>query len=142
MRVRATTRARGRAAEERGVAAVEFALILSLLVMLVFGIIEFGRTYSQYEVFLNAAREGARTGAIRHSQSDMQSAVTNASTGYTLSATPTITVDGVAASDPPCNDQTVGHSVAVSWNQTFAISIPLLPAWSPSVRIRGVFTCE
>src|SRR5437867_1658917 len=142
MRVRATTRAGKRAADDRGVAAVEFALILSLLLMLVFGIIEFGRTYGQYEVFVNAAREGARTGAIRHTKSDMQNAVTNASSGYTLSQTPTITVNGAAASDPPCNDQTVGQSVAVSWNQTFKISIPLLPAWAPSVQIRGVFTCE
>ena len=129
--------------DERGVAAVEFALISVVLFLIVFGIIEFGKTYSQYEVFVNAAREGARKGAIRASQVDIQSAVTNASTGYSLSQTPVITVNGGPPGDPtPCNDQTVGQPIAVSWDQTFSISIPFLPAWHPAVHIKGVFECE
>ena len=128
--------------DERGVAAVEFALISVVLFLIVFGIIEFGKTYSQYEVFINAAREGARKGAIRASQADIQSAVTNASTGYDLSQTPAINVNGGPAGDPPCNDQTVGQPIAVSWDQTFSISIPFLPAWHPAVHIKGVFECE
>jgi Flp pilus assembly protein TadG len=136
------SRLRGRAREERGAVAVEFALISTILFMLIFGIIEFGRVYSQYEVFVNAAREGARVGAVRGSQSAIQSAISDASSGYTLSATPSITVNGLAAADPPCGDATVGRPVAVAWSQAFSISIPFLPAWNPHVTIRGVFECE
>ena len=41
---------------EHGAAAVEFAIVSTVLFMIVFGIIEFGRTYSQYEVMQGAAR--------------------------------------------------------------------------------------
>jgi hypothetical protein len=44
----------------RGSTLVESALSLFLLLTLVFGIIEFGRAYSVYQIMTNAAREGAR----------------------------------------------------------------------------------
>jgi hypothetical protein len=44
----------------RGSTLVESALSLLLLLTLVFGIIEFGRAFSVYQVMTNAAREGAR----------------------------------------------------------------------------------
>jgi hypothetical protein len=68
--------------------------------------------------------------------------VTNAASGYQLSQTPVITVNGGPAGDPPCSDLTVGQPIAVSWDQTFTISIPFLPAWNPAVHIKGVFECE
>lgn len=49
---------------ERGAAAVEFALVLPLLVLLAFGIIEFGRLYYVQTTLSGAAREGARVMAI------------------------------------------------------------------------------
>lgn len=47
-----------------GAAAVEMAMVLSLLVMLVFGIIEFGRAYNAQVTLTHATREGVRTLAI------------------------------------------------------------------------------
>ncbi|MDQ0824914.1 Flp pilus assembly protein TadG [Arthrobacter sp. B2I5] len=49
---------------ERGAAAVEFAILLPLLLMLVLGTIEFGRAYNAQITLTNAAREGARVMAI------------------------------------------------------------------------------
>ena len=49
---------------ERGASAVEFALILPILVMLVFGIFEFGIAYNNYISLTHAAREGARLAAV------------------------------------------------------------------------------
>jgi Flp pilus assembly protein TadG len=49
---------------QRGAIAVEFALIMPLLVMLVLGIIEFGFGYHAWDATQNAAREGARLGAV------------------------------------------------------------------------------
>lgn len=48
----------------RGSIAVEFALILPILLMLLFGIIDFGRLLYTQEVLNTAVREGARMGIV------------------------------------------------------------------------------
>ena len=50
---------------ERGAAAAEFALLLPVLLMILFGIIEFGMIMYGREVVTNAAREGARAGIVQ-----------------------------------------------------------------------------
>ena len=47
---------------QRGAAAVELAIILPFLVVLVFGMIEFGIMFYDKSVLTNASREGARAG--------------------------------------------------------------------------------
>jgi len=47
---------------QRGAAAVELAIILPFLVVLVFGMIEFGIMFYDKAVLANASREGARAG--------------------------------------------------------------------------------
>lgn len=49
---------------QRGAAAVEFAIVLPVLVMLVFGIIEFSLALYDKAVITNASREGARAGIV------------------------------------------------------------------------------
>jgi len=49
---------------QKGTTAVEFALVLSLLLTLIFGIIEFGLFIFDRQVITNAAREGARAGIV------------------------------------------------------------------------------
>lgn len=49
---------------ERGAAAVEFALVVPILLVLVLGIIEFGRAYQVQTTVSAAAREGARSMAL------------------------------------------------------------------------------
>ena len=48
--------------DQKGAAIVEFAIVLPLLVLLVFGIIEFGILLYNQSVITNASREGARAG--------------------------------------------------------------------------------
>ena len=50
--------------DERGAAVVEFALILPVLVLFVFGIIQFGQAYSARIELTSAVREGARLAAL------------------------------------------------------------------------------
>lgn len=52
------------ARQDRGAAAVEFALLLPLLLLLVFGIIDFGRALNAQITLTQAAREGARLAAL------------------------------------------------------------------------------
>jgi len=49
---------------ERGAALVEMALVLPLLLLIVFGIIEFGTTYSNYIGLRDGVRNAARSGAV------------------------------------------------------------------------------
>ncbi len=51
---------RRRARDERGVAAVEFAIILPLLIVILFAITSFGLAVSTFVTYIAAAREGAR----------------------------------------------------------------------------------
>jgi Flp pilus assembly protein TadG len=59
MRVQKTFRS------ESGASAVEFAILLPLLMMILFGIIEFGLALYQQAVLTNASREGARLGIVQ-----------------------------------------------------------------------------
>lgn len=49
---------------ERGAAAVELALVVPLLLLLLLGIMEFGRAYNAQITLTQAAREGVRVMAI------------------------------------------------------------------------------
>ena len=49
---------------QKGVAAIEFAIVLPLLMMIIFGIIEFGLLMYDKQVITNASREGARAGVV------------------------------------------------------------------------------
>jgi Flp pilus assembly protein TadG len=57
---------------ERGAVAVEMAVVLPLLLMLLLGIVEFGRAYNVQISLTQAAREGARFAAIHHGDSDFE----------------------------------------------------------------------
>lgn len=52
------------ASNSRGAAMVEFAILLPVLVMLVFGIVEFGRGYHTRTSLTHAAREAVRVAAL------------------------------------------------------------------------------
>jgi hypothetical protein len=49
---------------ESGATAVEFALVLPVILIFVFGIIEFGLLMFNKQVLTNACREGARAGVV------------------------------------------------------------------------------
>lgn len=63
---------------QRGAVAVEFALILPILLLLVLGIIEFGFGYHAWDATQNAAREGARLGAVSFSEQEIIDRAKNA----------------------------------------------------------------
>lgn len=48
-----------------GAAAVEFALVLPILVLFLFAIVQFGLLFSVYNTMVHAAREGARGMALQ-----------------------------------------------------------------------------
>jgi len=71
--------------KERGAVAVEFALVLPLLVLLVAGIADFGRAYYLQTTLSGAAREGVRVMALRNDASAARAAARNAASPLALS---------------------------------------------------------
>ena len=59
---------------EEGVVAVEFALVVPLLLMILFVIVEFGYAFNAQISVTHAAREAARTMAITKDWTDAQNA--------------------------------------------------------------------
>jgi Flp pilus assembly protein TadG len=59
-----TTPRQSAATRERGAVAVEFALVLPVLLLIVFGVIDFGIVLAQKASLASAARAGARFGAV------------------------------------------------------------------------------
>jgi Flp pilus assembly protein TadG len=53
--------------DERGAAAVELALVLPLILLILLGTIEFGRAWNVRQTLVDAAREGARVAAVGNS---------------------------------------------------------------------------
>ncbi len=66
--------------DRRGVEIVELAMVLPIMVMLVLGIIEFGRAFQMAQLLTSAAREGARLGMLYNvvKQQDIDNGITSA----------------------------------------------------------------
>lgn len=60
---------------QNGQTMAEFALVLPLLALLLFGVIQFGITFNNYITLTDAVRAGARKGAVGRHLSDPQGAV-------------------------------------------------------------------
>jgi len=67
---------------EDGAAAVEFAILLPILIVILFGTIEFGLILYDQEVITNASREGARYGIVIGSPRPTTSQIQNVVNTY------------------------------------------------------------
>ena len=78
--VGAFMRKQKRNSDQKGAAAVEFAIILPVFVLLLFGMIEWGLLLFNQQVITNASREGARAGIVvgspRFSDDEIRDVVT------------------------------------------------------------------
>lgn len=70
MPVKDRTASRTELLNEKGAVAVEFALVIPIFLMLVFGIVEFGRAFNIQVSLSEAARETARYTAIHSNDAD------------------------------------------------------------------------
>lgn len=62
---------------QRGAAALEFALVMPILVVLVFGVVDFGLMINSQAVFANASRDAARAGSFFATSSEIEAVVTS-----------------------------------------------------------------
>ena len=133
-----------RVSREDGAAATEFALILPVLALILFGTLEFGRVWSQYQLYQGAAREGARCAAVQateFSDCEIQPAIENAAAPYDPNGTASVKIAGGNA-PAGCTDADQGKDVQVSWVQPLDINIPFWSDVTVTPTIKAVFRCE
>lgn len=104
---------------QRGQAAVELALVIPLLLLLVFGVFEFGRLLNAYLTLQHAAREGARLGVLGATDSEIIAVIE--STAVTLR-----TADLVIDISPIQAGRTAGTIMTVTVTYAFEVVVPVI----------------
>lgn len=105
--------------DEKGQALLEFALVLPLLVLLLFGIAEFGRMLGVYLSLQHAAREGARLAVTGASDYAVTERIIEA--GVLLDPSRTQITIG-----PPQTNRFRGDTVRISITYTFPVETPVI----------------
>ena len=127
-----TTRLVTRAArDERGVAAVEFAIILPVLVLMLMGIIDWGFFFFFSESVVNAAREGARAGVVEPDSGDTTTTAETVAQAYLGSANIEIgtgTNEAEASADLDGSDLAVTVTMTSFEGLTGFLAPPLIPS--------------
>ncbi len=100
---------------ERGAAAVEFAIILPVLIVLLVGIIEFGRAFQVQATLAAAAREGVRVMALEDDHAAARTAARSAGGGLN----PALTDANIAVAPASCAGSTGPATVTITYRQSF-----------------------
>lgn len=101
-----------RTENQRGASAVEFAIILPVLLTLLLGIIEFGYLFNQQISLTQSAREGAREYALHHNKD-----------GFNLTTTAQLAAPGIGpitAISVPTTGCPAGTTVKVTVSRSYS----------------------
>jgi len=136
---------------QKGGAAIEFAIVLPLLLLLLFGIIEFSLLMYDKAVITNASREGARTAILfndpvvgqgRATQADVTAVVGNYCSNNLISfgaSAPVVTF-------PPVWGGSTGQArtVRVTYRYDFLFIPNVIPSLSAGINLTAetIMRCE
>lgn len=118
---------------ERGAAAVEFALVLVPLLMLLFGFIDFGRAYNAQQAVSAAAREAVRMEALGSDAATVRQRAV-------LAAEPVTISDADVAIGTACTSANAGQPTTVTITHQFAFLTPLpslIPGLGSTITLTG-----
>jgi Flp pilus assembly protein TadG len=130
--------------DERGAAMVEFAMILPLLVLLTFGILEFGFAFNTSSDVSQSSRAGGRTAAIFSTDPQLEwNAAQAAATALNISPNsvkagtdPIVCVSKFAAGSDPCSNQYSSGEIPLkkgaSGSQVWNINVTGTPGQIPT----------
>lgn len=121
----------GRQTPERGQSLVEFALVLPVFVLILFGLFDLGRAVYAYNTISNASRESARVAIVNQTNADVEGeAIKQAvSLGLTDAAVTPVyaAVGGASCGDPGAGDPiAVGCLVSVTVEYDFVPATPVI----------------
>jgi Flp pilus assembly protein TadG len=109
---------------------VELAIIMPLLLMLIFGIIEFGRGFNAQLAVTHAAREGVREYAITQDA--------GAGTAVAIAAASTLDSGSIGITLTACN---YGDPTTMTVTYPFQVSIPFFTSSPIVLSGEGVMRC-
>ncbi|MBE0449101.1 MAG: pilus assembly protein [Actinobacteria bacterium] len=120
---------------EKGASAVEFAIILPVLILLIVGIIYFGFIFNNYLVLTHAAREGIRQASLHEDVDTVKNAILNAAASLDqLELSDRIAITPENYVDRP------GEVVTVELSYPVSVEVPVIrqilelsPAWDSSI---------
>ena len=112
-----TTTKRIRWSEERGQSMTEFAIVLPILVVLLFGIVQFGILFNNYVTLTDAARAGARAAAVSRQSADPVGTATAA----------------VQSSASDLNQGNLGVNISSTWAPTAPVTVTATYPYSISL---------
>ena len=116
--------------DDHGTVSIELVLLLPALLMLMFGVIQFGRAYNAKVELTSAVREGAR--ALALGTGDPETATIDAAPGLDAADI------SVTTSDDPC---TAGEPATVTATYPFEVAIPFWGSPTFDIQASGVMRC-
>lgn len=131
---------------ERGASAVEFAIVASLLFVLLFGTVQMGMAFNRAQGLEAASREGARAASVGATYTEIASRVRAAESLFDPSDVEVTTLPASSGGTRPCavagqgNDVTVTARVAPQ--DRYAITIPGWGNKQITYTSSGTFRCE
>jgi Flp pilus assembly protein TadG len=115
-----------RSRQDRGAIIAEFAVILPVLLILVFGVIEMSIAFNRHQAVHASAREGARVASIPGvSNADACNRANAALTGINFSSAPNCSVSGDCSGNSESVDVTVtaNHDIRLLFVSTINVNI-------------------
>lgn len=109
--------------DEKAQAMVEMALVLPLLVLLSLGVFDLGRVFGSYLIVNNLAREGARYGAVGHTDSEIEAAV--------ISRAAFLDTNRLTVTPDPTGTRPRGSTLQVTVSYTVPLVVPLVDSMVP-----------
>jgi TadE-like protein len=107
--------------DDRGVVAIEFALVFPFLIALIFAIAQFGLYFSKNVDVASAARDAARTLALR--------------------GTPTYPAGFTPSLITLCQPGDTVNNASVTLTSSYDFSIPLIPLGTKTITAVGTMRC-
>lgn len=111
---------------------VEFALIVPMLLLLVFGIIEFGYMLNRDTVISNASRDGARVASLNGTYAQIMDTITSELTGVGIGITApdtVIRIDCKKPDDSPCNATQFTYDDLAESGSTATVKVTYTYRW-------------
>jgi Flp pilus assembly protein TadG len=132
-----TTRKYPRTRGSSGQSLIEFALVLPMLLVLVFGIVEFGNAWRHYQLITNTAREGARVAVLPSSTATIvESVIDDRLNGSGLDANQaTVTLRILDFGDPSYSNS--ADTVTIEYPYSFVFLGPIIDLMCTGIGCSG-----
>lgn len=132
---------KGMGSREEGASTVEFAIVLTVLLLILFGTIQFGIAYNRKQGLQAAAHEGARLASTGASMDEVSSTIRSAQSLFNSSD---VSVVADPEGDPPCKrpGDVVTIRAEVAPTDEYAVTIPLFGTYPIHYTATAQFRCE